>query len=128
MKSNELYFTLTLTENEHYIVNDMIETFCKNSGLELKYYRKFKIGHIPGEREIKVTGNNSDLIKFAKFCISEYLIGKDGNFPNYWRENPAAKEICDSCNKKKKIVFYGELKKVDGKYTCEQLCRSCWKK
>ena len=63
---NELYFTLNLTENEHYIVEDMIREFCKQNGLTVLYYRKLKEGHVPMRRECKVKGDISKLLQFFK--------------------------------------------------------------
>ena len=68
---DEYYFCLYLTENEHFIVNDLIQDFCDKNDLELKYYRKFKLGHIPMYREAKVIGKN--LYKFKKFLDDEFI-------------------------------------------------------
>ena len=77
MNKDELYFCLHLTESEHYIVEDQIKNFCVNNDLTLKYYRKFKNGHIPMYREIKVIGKNLGI--FKKFLkdnlISDYIKG-----------------------------------------------------
>jgi hypothetical protein len=54
---DELYFCLTLTENEHYIVEDLIQKQCDKEGLKLQYYRKLKDGHVPTYREVKITGD-----------------------------------------------------------------------
>lgn len=54
---NEQYFCLHLTENEHYIVEDMLRAFCNSNGLSVVYYRKLKNGHVPMYRECKITGN-----------------------------------------------------------------------
>ena len=66
----EFYFTIFLTENEHAIVKKMMEDYCKDksNGVELYYYRKFKEGHVPGYREVKVVGN---IKKFKLFLMSE---------------------------------------------------------
>lgn len=50
----DFYFATNLTETEHYIVEDMIRNKCKELGYEVKYYRKFKTGHVPCQRECKI--------------------------------------------------------------------------
>jgi len=55
--SDELYFCLHLTENEHGVVMGELEDLCKNHDLDLLYYRELKEGHIPMYREIKLKGN-----------------------------------------------------------------------
>jgi len=67
---NEFYFTLNLTENEHYIVEDMIRDFCSKNSIKVIYYRKFKNGHIPMYRECKIQG---DIPKFIKYLQSERI-------------------------------------------------------
>lgn len=62
----EHYFRLSLTENEHYFVEDILRQECQKSGLEVKYYRKIKTGHIPLIREVKVIGNFGELQKILK--------------------------------------------------------------
>ncbi len=63
----EFYFRLSLTENEHYIVNDMFEQKCHELDLTLLYYRKLKKGHVPGIREIKVAGGRTEeFIRYLK--------------------------------------------------------------
>jgi hypothetical protein len=69
---DELYFRLRLTEEEHYIVEDEILSFCKDNDINLKYYRKIKTGHIPMIREVKVQGDNLGLFK-------AFLKGEIGN-------------------------------------------------
>lgn len=66
MKS-EYFFTLYLTENEHYIVEDDFKNYCDKNGLTLLYYREFKTGHKPGHREIKIVGEKTKVNKFKKF-------------------------------------------------------------
>lgn len=67
--NNQLYFRLSLTENEHYIVNDMFYRKCNELGLNLMYYRKLKNGHIPSIREVKVVGEK--LYRFQKYLEDE---------------------------------------------------------
>lgn len=57
MSRQEMYFCLKLTENEHYIVEDMIKTECERLGLKLLYYRQLKEGHWPMYREVKIVGD-----------------------------------------------------------------------
>ncbi len=69
---HELFFTLYLTENEHYIVEGIISEECQKFGCELVYYRKFKNGHHPGYREVKIQSKEkSDLNKLAAY-LSEH--------------------------------------------------------
>lgn len=79
MKSEEVYydgvsfyFTTYLTENEHYIVADMIETECKKRGFEFVYYRKFKEGHVPMYRECKINAHKSDVVKMLEDLKIEF--------------------------------------------------------
>lgn len=62
------YFQLTLTENEHYIVEDMLREFCATQpGMSVKYYRKLKLGHAPTYREVKIIGGSRPAFdKFIK--------------------------------------------------------------
>jgi hypothetical protein len=60
---NEIYFTTNLTENEHYIVEDIIRQFCKAKGWQVLYYRKFKNGHVSGYRECKIVGHIPSILK-----------------------------------------------------------------
>lgn len=62
----EFYFTQNLTENEHYIVASLIEEGCSKYGLTLQYYRKFKTGHVPMQRECKILGDISTIKKMLK--------------------------------------------------------------
>jgi len=54
MNKTDYYFTLELTENEHSIVENMIRQECTKRGYEVLYYRKFKNGHVPCQRECKI--------------------------------------------------------------------------
>lgn len=58
---NELFFTQYLTENEHYIVEDVIRQTANELNCEVKYYRKLKQGHVPGYRECKIIGQSVNL-------------------------------------------------------------------
>lgn len=69
----ELYFCLMLTENEHYIVCDYIKDYCNENGLELRYYRKYKLGHIPMWREVKIIGTRSKLKAFKTWATSKAI-------------------------------------------------------
>jgi len=72
VKKKEFYFTTFLTESEHSFVEGYIQGFCDLAGdVELIYYRKFKNGHEPGYREVKVVGN---ITKFKKYIKSINLI------------------------------------------------------
>ena len=59
----ELYFCLHLTESEHWIVADQIQTFCEGKGLTLHYYRELKEGHEACIREVKVSGDRVDHLR-----------------------------------------------------------------
>lgn len=81
----EFYFTQTLTENEHDIVEYEIREYCKDHNLEVKYYRKLKPGHVPMQRECKIIGAQKDINIFKKYFTEEIefpLI-----FENYWKSN-----------------------------------------
>ena len=73
------YFCLELTENEHYIVGDMIDVFCLENGYVFHYYRKLSDGHVPMLRECKVEGKNIN--RFKAWMIEEKL-------QSHWVPNP----------------------------------------
>lgn len=86
MSKNELYFCLKLTESEHWIVNDMVQKFCDENGLILKYYRKCKLHHFPMYREVKVVGKNINIFKkWMKSVESTNLIDYIEKIPDYGR-------------------------------------------
>lgn len=62
----EMYNRTYLTENEHYVVEDLMRGYCLANGLELKYYRKIKTGHEPCWREFKVVGDRGKLLKMVE--------------------------------------------------------------
>lgn len=70
----EWFFTLSLTENEHHIVEDMIRRFCEENDIEVKYYRKFKTGHVPMERECKLVGSEKSFALLREYFKSECII------------------------------------------------------
>lgn len=70
---DEIYFCLNLTENEHYIVEDMIRKECNRLDCQLKYYRQLKEGHIPMYREVKVCGTMKQLNSLKKYFHKEYI-------------------------------------------------------
>jgi hypothetical protein len=61
----ELYFCLHLTENEHYLAE--FKEQCDFLGLEVKYYRKLKDGHVPMFREVKIVGDKLKINLFKKY-------------------------------------------------------------
>jgi hypothetical protein len=65
----------------------MIQGFCEQNGLKLVYYRKFKQGHIPMYREVKVRGPHA-------FPLMKQFLDKE-NFPvaNYHREYNEAVQL-----------------------------------
>ena len=86
MIKKELYFCLKLTENEHYVVEEMIRDFCHNNDLELKYYRKCKLHHFPMYREIRIIGKNINLFKkWTKSKESDFLVNYVEKIPEYGR-------------------------------------------
>ena len=64
-KMSEFYFTTSATECEHTFIESLLEEFCRVNDFELVYYRKFKNGHVPMQREIKIKGKSRNLI-YAK--------------------------------------------------------------
>lgn len=70
--SREFFFTLGLTESEHSFVEEMIREKCAELGLTLVYYRKFKTGHVPMQREVKITGER--LSEFKQYLSDERII------------------------------------------------------
>ena len=84
----ELYFCLNLTENEHYIVEDMIRDMCVTHNIKFHYYRKCKEGHVPMIRECKVEGASVNYIK--RLLVAE---GIDKCIvPNPWNASRKAKK------------------------------------
>lgn len=81
----EYYFTTHLTETEHEFVEHWyIRPFCKRLGLEVLYYRKFKTGHVPCERECKIKGfTNKSFSIFKKWCETRYC---PIELENYWKK------------------------------------------
>ena len=74
----DFYFTLHLTENEHFIVEDLIRKECASRSIEVVYYRKFKTGHIPCYRECKIAT--------SPHIGKEILEKLDIKFENYWAD------------------------------------------
>lgn len=72
--NKEFYFTPYLTESEHYIVSDEIETYCKKNDLTVAYYRQFKSGHVPLYRECKVIGAQVELNKFKYWLENDLKV------------------------------------------------------
>lgn len=69
----EYFFTIQLTENEHDIVENMIREFCDENGFTLVYYRNFKGGHIPMQREVKIKGDKV-YRKLTPFFLAEGIM------------------------------------------------------
>lgn len=69
----ELYFCLHLTENEHYIVADDLRNECDRLGLEMKYYRKLKDGHVPMHRETKIVGDRLKINLLKKYMHENFI-------------------------------------------------------
>jgi hypothetical protein len=86
--NNELYIQLYYTENEHGIIEKKLKTFCNDNDLILNYYRKFKSGHIPMWRELKVTGKK--LGKLIDYMNKENIKSSDYN---EWLNNKLKEKI-----------------------------------
>lgn len=87
----EIFFTLKLTENEHEIVSGIIQDECVEFGCELVYYRKFKNGHVPMWREVKIKCDyKPNLNRLVKVLQNEHFIDTEYNyhkeFENFIRE------------------------------------------
>lgn len=80
----EFYFTHSLTSNEHDIVEYEIREYCNKNNLEVRYYRKFKTGHVPTQRECKIIGEQKDINIFKNYFenVEFPLI-----FENYWKSD-----------------------------------------
>lgn len=84
--NTEFYFTIYLTENEHYFVEDELRQYCDKHGLEMVYYRSFKTGHVPCQRECKIRGFSPRKFKdFKTWCDRPCGI----TLGNYWQEQKA---------------------------------------
>ena len=66
----DFFFTLCLTENEHYIVEDMIREKCLELGYEVSYYRKF---NEPMYRECKIKCSPAEGDKLL-FTATEFVL------------------------------------------------------
>lgn len=96
MSKNELYFNTNLTESEHDIVEMLLERQCAARGLELKYYRKLKTGHVPCVREAKVIG--------PVYKAKEMIKDLDLYTYNYWvKEREEMEEMLLRRQEKQKI-------------------------
>lgn len=80
MNKNEMYFCLVLTEGEHWFAERDIRNECERlGGLEIKYYRQLKEGHVPLYREVKIVGEKPERLK-------KYL--GDNHFTDNMEPNP----------------------------------------
>lgn len=86
--NEELYFCLRLTENEHSIVEGMIEDICFSNILQLKYYRKLKEGHVPLIREVKIVGPREGINRFKDWARNEYESNYNNPIFQYLIKNP----------------------------------------
>jgi len=79
----EFYFTTTATEGEHsFIEHDYIRPYCTRfKGVEVVYYRKFKTGHVPMNRECKISGFNGRTFSMFKKWAKDNGI----ELENYWK-------------------------------------------
>lgn len=94
-----LYGCFDLSENEHYIVEDLLRKKCDEIGAKLIYYRKLKDGHVPCIREYKVEGAKYMLYKIINFIQSEKMDKFATNNPHV-HKNPGIKTVtCESCEK-----------------------------
>jgi hypothetical protein len=80
----QLYFCLSLSSNEHWIVAEQIEEFCSKNDITVHYAgRKLKEGHFAGYREYKLSGK--DLGPTKGWLKKEYL--------HYIKPNPYKKTL-----------------------------------
>ena len=98
---DEFYFTLTATECQHSIVEwNLIRPFCKRLGVKVIYYRKFKTGHVPSQRECKIKGfNRRGFVLFKKWARTRNC---PILFENYWKS--------DECLKRKEFLSKFDIK------------------
>ncbi len=75
---NDFYFTTYLTENEHSIIENMIRNKCDELGYEVKYYRQFKTGHVPCQRECKIMAE--------PWKVEKMLDELDITYDNYFKK------------------------------------------
>jgi hypothetical protein len=85
MKQEELFFTVRATYNEHSFIHLDLKEECDKRGLELKYYREFKTGHIPLYRECKIIGKQWEI----KQMLEDLKI----LYGNYHKENKCAQTL-----------------------------------
>lgn len=79
---DELYFCLRLTEFEHLLAEGSIRHWADIcGGVEVRYYRKLKDGHVPMYREVKLTGQREQLNRFEAWMRSE-------KFDKHVEQNP----------------------------------------
>ncbi len=79
---SEFYFTQTLTECEHGIVEYEMREWANANGLEVVYYRPFKTGHVPCQRETKVRGTQETINRFKAWAEAQEC---PVVFQNYWQ-------------------------------------------
>lgn len=73
-KTNEIYFCLKLSENEHRIIEQELKDLCGKNDLSLVYYRKLKDGHIPMYRELKISGKINRIRNYLEEIINYIVI------------------------------------------------------
>jgi len=73
----EIYARSYCTENEHEVLENMLQQYCKEHNLIINYYRKLKSGHQSMWREWKISGSRGEIFK-----LSETF---KGDINNEWR-------------------------------------------
>lgn len=76
MKDN-FYFTTSATETEHSFLYHIFKDELEKLGYELIYYRKFKTGHVPMEREVKT---NAPRWIVLQICRDQKINIRSGQF------------------------------------------------
>ena len=103
----DFFFTTYLTENEHFIVADLIRQECSRLGIQVAYYRPFKTGHVPMYRECKLACSPEIGAKILKDLKVDF-----GNYHKSHKENMALLEQERQSNPSEAIKNFYERKRV----------------
>jgi hypothetical protein len=94
-----LYGCFYLTENEHFIVEDILQKKCDEIGAKLVYYRKLKDGHVPCVREYKIQGAKYMLYEIINFMQDEKLDESKTINPHTTTYQGIKTVVCGNCEK-----------------------------
>jgi hypothetical protein len=94
-----LYGCFDLTEDEHFIVEDMLQKKCDEIGAKLIYYRKLKDGHVPCIREFKISGEKWMLYQMINFMQDEKLDESKTVNPHTTTYQGIKTVVCENCEK-----------------------------